>query len=569
MQESPRDGVVSLVDGCMHACGHDAHTAAMLGVATALAGVREELPGRYVFVFQPAEEGLGGAKRMVDGGVLDGLDAASMVGCHVTSFAPVGLVALREGVLMSEAHSFSVTARGAGGHGAIAGTAGNVLLAVAALAGELGHVVEGMATDGTACACSAGMLRAGSAPNVVPSSASLRGTLRTFTDSQRETALTSLQAACDGIADAYACEVDLTVHDHAPAVVNADGPTAVVRREAAAVLGDDKVLTVPPVTPSDDVSSSSTACPAATSSSARDDLTAPRERTTAPRSPSTRAASRSPRACSPARRSRSPLPDLRGAPVEQDRAEQPLARAVHGRHRLEVTELVASHARRVPATQVQVVEGEGLVQEAQRAHDAGLPLWLAVALAGVLAEHVVERLAAAPPQLRALDVGLEGPVEREPRAEPRAEGDGELEALARRARERRDVGVVGDPGVELERRSEAALQLEAPPRVRSAAVRGVPGPPARSRFAPFWMTPSSTGPGNPSASRSACGRRTTRRATSSTSREGVMGQVVRSLTRSPSSSPRWSTSAALSDVAPTSTHTVTGVAPSRLTPRPP
>lgn len=254
VQESPRDGVVSLVDGCMHACGHDAHTAAMLGVATALAGVREELPGRYVFVFQPAEEGLGGAKRMVDGGVLDGLDAASMVGCHVTSFAPVGLVALREGVLMSEAHSFSVTARGAGGHGAIAGTAGNVLLAVAALAGELGHVVEGMATDGTACACSAGMLRAGSAPNVVPSSASLRGTLRTFTDSQRETALTSLQAACDGIADAYACEVDLTVHDHAPAVVNADGPTAVVRREAAVVLGDDKVLTVPPVTPSDDVS---------------------------------------------------------------------------------------------------------------------------------------------------------------------------------------------------------------------------------------------------------------------------------------------------------------------------
>ncbi|HLK44371.1 MAG TPA: M20/M25/M40 family metallo-hydrolase, partial [Acidimicrobiales bacterium] len=164
------------------------------------------------------------------------------------------LVALREGVLMSEAHSFSVTARGAGGHGAIAGTAGNVLLAVAALAGELGLVVDGMATDGTACACSAGMLRAGSAPNVVPSSASLRGTLRTFTDTQRETALTALRAACDGIADAYACEVELTVHDHAPAVVNADGPTAVVRREAAVVLGDDKVLTVPPVTPSDDVS---------------------------------------------------------------------------------------------------------------------------------------------------------------------------------------------------------------------------------------------------------------------------------------------------------------------------
>ena len=254
VHESARDDVASVVDGRMHACGHDAHTAAMLGVAAVLARRQAELPGRYVFIFQPAEESLGGGRRMVDGGVLDGLDATAVIGCHVTSMAPVGLVALRDGVLMSEVRSFAVHAHGAGGHGATAGTVGNVLLAVARLAGELGAVVANMAHDGTACACSAGMLAAGTAPNVVPSTASLRGTLRTFTAEQSHAAIAELRARCESIGAAYACELELELGDHAPAVVN-DGRVAdVVRDAAAGAIGRDQVLDVPPVTPSDDVS---------------------------------------------------------------------------------------------------------------------------------------------------------------------------------------------------------------------------------------------------------------------------------------------------------------------------
>lgn len=254
VRESERDDVASSVDGLMHACGHDAHTAAMLGVASVLAQRQVELPGRYVFIFQPAEESLGGGRRMVEGGVLDGLDAAAVIGCHVTSMAPVGLVALRDGVLMSEVRSFTVHAHGAGGHGATAGATGNVLLAVAQLAGELGAVVEGMAHDGTACACSAGMLAAGTAPNVVPSTASLRGTLRTFTEAQAVDAIAELRARCAAIGAAYACDLELTLGDHAPAVVNTARIAGVVRGAASTAIGRDHVLEIPPVTPSDDVS---------------------------------------------------------------------------------------------------------------------------------------------------------------------------------------------------------------------------------------------------------------------------------------------------------------------------
>jgi amidohydrolase len=168
--------------------------------------------------------------------------------------APVGLVALREGIAMSEVRSFTVTASGAGGHGATAGVEGNVLLAIATLAGELGSVVEGMSHETTACVCSAGVLRAGTAPNVVPSTAELRGTLRTFTADHRDAALAALRQRCDALAARFGCDVELVLSDHAPAVVNDAAATAVVRREAAGVLGAARVLTIPPVTPSDDVS---------------------------------------------------------------------------------------------------------------------------------------------------------------------------------------------------------------------------------------------------------------------------------------------------------------------------
>ncbi len=133
VQEDTRIPFNSDVDGTMHACGHDVHAASLLGVARALSARRAELPGRYIFLFQPAEEALCGAKRMLEGGALDVIGDARLVGFHVTSQIPTGVVTLREGIAMSEAHALRITLVGPGGHGAIPTANGDVIKATADL----------------------------------------------------------------------------------------------------------------------------------------------------------------------------------------------------------------------------------------------------------------------------------------------------------------------------------------------------------------------------------------------------------------------------------------------------
>jgi amidohydrolase len=244
----------STVDGLMHACGHDVHTAALLGVADVLARRRDDLTGTYVALFQPAEEAIGGARAMIDGGVLEGRHIDRVIGVHVTANAPLGIVACKPGVMMSEADSFTVTLRGAGGHGAMATSAGNVVLAVAALAARVGSVVDGLELEGTTGACSAGMLSAGTAPNVVPRVATLRGTLRTFTDAHRTEALARLAALLDDLQREFDVTPEFALNDRARAVVNNPDVTAVAMASAKGAPGVDAVLKIGPVTPSDDVS---------------------------------------------------------------------------------------------------------------------------------------------------------------------------------------------------------------------------------------------------------------------------------------------------------------------------
>jgi amidohydrolase len=244
----------SVNDGVMHACGHDVHTAGLLGIADLLSRRQDELAGEFTLLFQPAEEALGGAVAMIEGGVLMTNPVDVVIGAHVSSLAPLGFVGTKPGVMMSEAASLSVHIKGKGGHGAMASVEGNVILAVSHLAPRLGEVVDELSFEGTNCACSAGVINAGTAMNVVPRHAVLRGTLRTFTPEQHVEALERMTSLLRELEAMFVVECTLDLTDLAPAVVNNADIYEQVMKSAAKVVGASGVVTIPPITPSDDVS---------------------------------------------------------------------------------------------------------------------------------------------------------------------------------------------------------------------------------------------------------------------------------------------------------------------------
>jgi amidohydrolase len=245
----------SATSGVMHACGHDGHTAIAITLAEILARRRAQLPGTAVFVFQPAEEVFGGAEPMIAAGALDDPRVDEVYGLHLTTQTAVGQVGIMAGPAMASADFFDVTVTGRGGHGAYPHLSIDPITAAANVLLGLQNLVSREVSAHERAVLTVGQFVGGTKHNIIPASAVLRGSLRTFNEAVRRQIKSRLGAYAVDIARAYRAEARLTfTGEGCPAVVNHAAQTAFVRACATAELGAAALPDGPPVMASDDMS---------------------------------------------------------------------------------------------------------------------------------------------------------------------------------------------------------------------------------------------------------------------------------------------------------------------------
>ncbi|GGD91906.1 N-acyl-L-amino acid amidohydrolase [Planktosalinus lacus] len=247
--------------GVMHACGHDTHAAILMGVAEILTKHKHLLNGTVKFIFQPAEERPppgenGGAKMMVEEGVLSNPDVDAIFGLHISSQLPVGSIAYRPGGIMAAADSYTIVVNGKGSHGSTPWTSVDPILISAKIIDGLQTIVsrESELTK-EAVVITIGKISAGTRQNIIPESAEMLGTLRTLDHEMREKVMKRMDEMVTAIAKAYGGEATLSFHDYNyPITYNDPELTTKMLPTLKNIAGNENVVLIDAITGAEDFS---------------------------------------------------------------------------------------------------------------------------------------------------------------------------------------------------------------------------------------------------------------------------------------------------------------------------
>jgi amidohydrolase len=229
----------SQIDGKMHACGHDGHTSILLTVADILSKRRAELAGNVKFVFQPAEEKIGGAEPMVQQGAMKQVDG--IIGLHLISNYAVGRVGVRSGPVFAGAHRFVLTVKGKGGHAAMPDSAVDPIVISASVIQVLQTLISRETSPFSPAVITIATIHAGTAFNIIPEEVVLQGTMRAFTKAHQDYLLRRISEVANGIATAMGGSCVVELFDGLPPCTNDPAMTELVRKVADEVVGADHV----------------------------------------------------------------------------------------------------------------------------------------------------------------------------------------------------------------------------------------------------------------------------------------------------------------------------------------
>ena len=229
-------------EGAMHACGHDAHMAMVLGAATVLDKIKNELTGNIKFVFQPAEEGPGGAKPMIEAGIMENPKVDYSIGCHVWTEIPEGTIGVRSGPFLAAMDRFDIKIKGQGGHGAMPHLCVDAIDVGTQVVNALQRIASRHMDPLEPTVVTVGTFHAGTAFNIIAGEAELSGTTRTFNPNTWNTWKARIEKVVRGVCESMGTDFELEYSQGYPVTINDDGIAEVVRRCAEKVVGTDRVV---------------------------------------------------------------------------------------------------------------------------------------------------------------------------------------------------------------------------------------------------------------------------------------------------------------------------------------